>query len=309
MRWKTGVHTMSKATKTVDFFIVGAPKCATTALVHGLRQNPTVLFSSRKEPHYFSTDLVYPQPKPESDQAYIETYFPADKRAGDIWGDGSVWHLFSEVALEKIKAFNPQARIVVMLRDPAKAAFSLHQMRVFQGHETVKEFRKAWNLSQARYDREGFSGMTKTIRNDPRNMAYRHAFTFHPQLTRLFETFPKEQIMILKQEELVADGAKALKNVGTFIGAPAFEYRTPQKENSTFYLNNKLLLNVMRSSLTKRVAEQVKKHLGIRSFKVGKPSLQITPEDVAMVHRDLADDMAAVKRDFGITLVKKIVKT
>ena len=40
-----------------NFFIIGAPKCGTTALSEYLRSHPSVLISEPKEPHYFSTDI------------------------------------------------------------------------------------------------------------------------------------------------------------------------------------------------------------------------------------------------------------
>lgn len=40
------------------FFIIGAPKCGTTALSEYLREHPNVFVSIPKEPHYFAEDFV-----------------------------------------------------------------------------------------------------------------------------------------------------------------------------------------------------------------------------------------------------------
>ncbi|MGH6917730.1 MAG: sulfotransferase, partial [Geminicoccaceae bacterium] len=49
-------HTM----RIPDFFIVGAPKCGTTALYNYLRDHPRIFLPERKEVHFFCDDLNFP---------------------------------------------------------------------------------------------------------------------------------------------------------------------------------------------------------------------------------------------------------
>lgn len=287
----------------VDFFIAGAPKCGTTAMVDGLRQNPHILFSSSKEPHYFSTDLLYNRVKPQSDAEYLQTYFPAQKQPGSFWGDASVWHLFSDVALGAIRAFNPDARIIVMLRDPARAAFAMHQMRRFQSHDKVRSFTEAWTQSQERFDRLGFDGFTDTVRSDPRLGAYRHAFAFHSQLVRLYQTFPAEQILIVQQEIFARDSINTLRQVSDFIGAAPFDFTEAKRSNANLYLKDSIFIDMLHNATVRKSTAFIKKVFGFKSFGVGRPTVRATPAELALVHRDLAEDIAAVRRDFGIDLL------
>ena len=54
-----------------DLFIVGAPKCGTTALYAYLRRHPEIFMSPLKEPHFFGSDLVFADRPPLSEQEYL----------------------------------------------------------------------------------------------------------------------------------------------------------------------------------------------------------------------------------------------
>ncbi|WP_319518090.1 sulfotransferase [uncultured Martelella sp.] len=289
--------------KTVDYFIFGAPKCGTTAIASTISLNPSVVLSSRKEPHHFSTDFLYLRPSLPSNEDYLSTYFPQEKALGDVWGDASVWHLFSTVAAAKVRAFNPNARIIVILRDPAKAAYSLHQMRRAQQHEPVRNFVEAWKMSQVRFDREGFDGFTDQVGLDPRLMAYRHAYTLHPQLTRLYETFPADQILVLRHKDLLQDGPATLKMVNEFIGGEKFDFPSPQKINSNLYMRDSFLVDLLQTKFVRNTVRDFKALFKIKSLGIGKPTVKMTAADMEIVRRDLASDVQAVKRDFGISLL------
>ena len=118
-----------------NFFIVGAPKCGTTALYAYLAQHPDVFMSDPKEPHYFGSDLDFRYRRRPSDQQY-RSYFAG---AGDRRriGEGSVWYLYSECAADEIGQAVPDARIIVMLRDPVEMIPSLHSQFVYNGHEDL----------------------------------------------------------------------------------------------------------------------------------------------------------------------------
>src|SRR5258706_10449866 len=104
-----------------DFFIVGAPKCGTTAMNDYLGQHPDI-YMAPKELHYFGADLKIKDKISES--AYLQ-YF---KNAGNkkILGEASVWYLFSGTAAKEIKNFSPDAKILIMLRNPVEVVYSLH---------------------------------------------------------------------------------------------------------------------------------------------------------------------------------------
>ena len=106
-----------------DVFIVGAPKCGTTAMAEYLESHPEI-YMAKKEMNVFGADLRFGAQFYRRDlQAYLEEF---DTRNGEERaGEASVWYLFSRHAAAEIKAFNPDARIIIMLREPAEMLYSL----------------------------------------------------------------------------------------------------------------------------------------------------------------------------------------
>ncbi|WP_319518091.1 sulfotransferase domain-containing protein [uncultured Martelella sp.] len=281
----------------VDFFIIGAPKCGTTALAKNLDNNPSIVISNPKEPHYFTTDFI-DYKKAKDLEEYHSSCFPAEKHSDVIWGDASIWTMYSEEGLNNIKKYNPDARIVIMLRNPAKAAFSLHQQMIFQKKEPVRSFRDAWLRSDERFKRN-----IDTNNNiDSKLISYKHAFSFRSQLKRVYEIFPSEQIFIGTQEDYIRDGVLYINRVEAFLGARIFKHAMNAKTNETFYMNNKFVMDLLRHPVTVKVAVGAKRVLGIKSWGLGRPAARITADDIKLVYTDLADDIAAVEADFGIKL-------
>jgi hypothetical protein len=129
--------------KRPDFFIVGAPKCGTTALNDYLAEHPDI-FVARKEMHFFGADLNF------GPHFQLYRHYPKDYRAAfAAWngqsraGEASVWYLFSEKAAAEIIAYNPDARIIIMLREPTSLLHSLYSQFVADGNEHLPTFKEA----------------------------------------------------------------------------------------------------------------------------------------------------------------------
>src|SRR5262245_24233585 len=124
-----------------NLFVVGAMKCGTTTLYQRLSATPGVQMSPEKEPNFFCTDLqecVDSSLAPEinkkmtaswvKDQDTYDRLFQSAISARWV-GEASHTYLYSRVAAERIFAFNSQARIVILLRNPIDRAYSEYLMR------------------------------------------------------------------------------------------------------------------------------------------------------------------------------------
>ena len=165
-----------------NFFIVGAPQCGTTALHAYLAQHPDVFMSDPKEPHYFGSDLDFRyrrRPNEEQDRSYFTN-------AGDRSriGEASVWYLYSECAADEIWEAVPDARIIVMLRDPVEMIPSLHSQFVYNGHEDLP----LSEALEAEEDRAAGRRIPPEA-NFPRGLLYRRVATYAPQLARYLDRF------------------------------------------------------------------------------------------------------------------------
>jgi hypothetical protein len=197
-----------------DFFIVGAPKCGTTALFRYLVAHPRVFIPELKEPNYFCTDVQWHghvATLPE----YEALFSSAPPHA--LTGEASVMYLYSKVAIGKVMAHNANAKIIVMLRNPIEAARSMHAFQWYYEQEDVGDFEQAWRLQQLRL--EG--------RHLPPGWPYPHLkqygalYCYAPQLRRLLAQVPPTQCLLLLFEEFFADPSREFARVLAFLGLPA----------------------------------------------------------------------------------------
>ena len=116
----------------VNLFIVGAAKCGTTFLAEYLDKHSKVQMPNIKEPNYFShkalaqRELYYAT----NDINNIEEYHGLYTQSEGLlyYGDASVSYMpYPEVA-ENIYSYNPQAKIIILLRDPSERAYSHYKM-------------------------------------------------------------------------------------------------------------------------------------------------------------------------------------
>ncbi|MDJ0897392.1 MAG: sulfotransferase [Xenococcus sp. MO_188.B8] len=197
-----------------NFFIVGAPKCGTTALSDYLRDHPNIYFSEPKEPHYFAQDFEkYRLTK--TLEEYLSLFDESTSNHTAI-GEGSVLYLFSSVALKKIYEFDSQAKIIVMLRNPVDLVHSFHSQQLFSADEDEQSFEKAWRLQDIR--QQG-----KHIPRKNRHtifLNYTAIGRLGEQVERLLAIFPPEQIKIIWFEDFVKSTKKVYIDVLNFLGVP-----------------------------------------------------------------------------------------
>ena len=106
--------------KNPNLFIVGAPKCGTTFLYHYLKKHPDIYFPDFKEPHFFGGDLNRRNGAYNLSLNEYKNLFKTDKK---VVGEASTLYLFSKKSAEEIYNFNPQCKIIIMLRDLAEAIY------------------------------------------------------------------------------------------------------------------------------------------------------------------------------------------
>lgn len=207
-----------------DFFIAGAPKCATSSLHALLTRHPGIFMCSPKEPHYFSSDL--PGLAEVSDAAGYDALFEA-AGAHACLGEASAFYLMSEDAPKRIHAANPEARIILSLRNPADAARSwYHQLRDgFREDQT--SFEAAWALQEARAE----GAQLPSYCPEPRQLQYREIYSYADQVARYLDVFGKDRVLILRFEEIAKTPDIVVARVIEFLGLEPFStpVALPQK--------------------------------------------------------------------------------
>jgi hypothetical protein len=194
-----------------DFFIVGAFKAGTTALYEYLRAHPQIFMSVPKEPMYFGQDLT-----PRYTRMTEEEYLALFRGAADVQraGEASPWYLYSTSAASEIKQFNPEARIIVMLRNPVDVMYSQHSQLVFNQREDITDFGQALAAEEDRL--AGRRIPADAIR--PEALYYRRSVRFPEQVRRYLDAFGRERVHFIVFDDLVSDPRAAYRAALDFLG-------------------------------------------------------------------------------------------
>lgn len=210
---------MSALTASSDlrpsFFLVGAPRCGTTALSEYLRQHPRIAFSDPKEPFFFCDDFAGLRTI-ERLEDYL-TLFRGVRSDTLATGEGSTLYLASNVALERIAGFAPDARVIALVRDPVALARSFHAHLCYNQMEDVDDFETAWHLQEKRARGDTVPRLVR----EPKMLQYREIARLGTQLERLHHTFAADRILTLFHEDLLRQPRQTYERVLAFLGVPS----------------------------------------------------------------------------------------
>jgi hypothetical protein len=199
-----------------DFFIVGHPKCGTTALYEMLNKHPQI-FMPMKEPRFFSPELrsrsrwIAPSRAPTNVAAYASLF--AGAKPEQRVGEATPMYLRSQGAASRIAQLQPQARIIAILREPASFLRSFHLQCAYNHIETEKDFRKAIGLEEAR--RRGRK--IPRLSQSPQTLLYSDHVRYMEQLRRYHAVFPPEQVLVLIYEDFRRDNEATVRQVLRFL--------------------------------------------------------------------------------------------
>lgn len=222
------------ASRLPNFFIVGAPKAGTTSLYHYLDQHPEVYMSPIKEPNYFSPEIridnidanwqEWAQREDKSLQQYLRGSME-EKRFGGIVsnfsdyqklfrnvtsekavGEASVCYLWSETAARNIALTTPDAKIIMVLRNPVDRAFSQYKQAVVEGL-TGKSFHELLRTSLT-HKSEKFALLNPFLEFG----------LYHEQVKRYTELFPPANLRIYLYEDYKRAPRETLTHLFDFLG-------------------------------------------------------------------------------------------
>lgn len=209
-----------------SFVIVGTQKGGTTILYSLLVEHPQILASARKEVQYFSLNF-------EKGAKWYGAQFPSKgavqqlaSRLGKpvITGEASPYYMFHPHATRRLAETLPNAKIIMILRDPVKRAVSHYHHNRARNAEPLP-FADAIEQEASRIGPE-LDRMLKDehYQSDAyRNFSYFARGNYAPQLKRVFDHFSRDQVLVLKSEELKSDTIKVYNQVCGFLGVDPFK--------------------------------------------------------------------------------------
>lgn len=211
-----------KVEHLVELFIVGQPKSGTTAIASQLAQNPDICVSSIKEPNYFATDLIRESDEfhgkktadfvvrtPEQYQKLFDY-----KQTARVYGEASTAYLYSKEAANNIHAYNPDAKIIIFLREPVSLMHSLHMQYVNEANEDEVDFEKALQKEGLRKEGKYIPSLVRC----PSYLHYSERVKYTDQTERYFKLFPTDNILIFTQDEYQRDNEAVYRKIVKHLG-------------------------------------------------------------------------------------------
>jgi hypothetical protein len=235
---------MQSKSQLPDFLVLGAAKSGTTSLYKYLGSHPEIYMSPIKEPRYFAfpnTRPVLIGPKgvhPKDDPVIIwktEDYrrLFAGRTTEAVAGEISPPYLYCDCSPVAIKKMIPHARLIAILREPSARAFSQYCNNRRNGREPLRNFAAAI----AAEDKRIAAGWMYIYH-------YRARGFYVRQLKRYLELFPREQMLVLLYDDMVADCNGLLAKICSFLGVDAnYRFDTTTRHNVNDGMPRSLFLN------------------------------------------------------------------
>jgi GrpB-like predicted nucleotidyltransferase (UPF0157 family) len=271
-----------------NFFIVGAPRCGTASMYAYLKQHPEIYCSIDKEPHFFGSDLSVMPGTIRETELYLELFAGAGDRPRA--GEASVWYLSSERAPFEIRAFSPDAKILILLREPAQMAHSLYSLYVRTGNEELPTFEEALAAEPERRRRHRIPAGAYF----PEGLLYAEAARYSAKVQRYFEVFGRENVHCILFDDFVRDTAAAYRKALEHLGVdPGFAAELdPRKAGERVRMLSIRQLRQASPEIRRRMQfQEMKQH------SVSPPAL--TPETAARLRQALAEDVARLGNLLG----------
>jgi Sulfotransferase domain len=197
-----------------DFLVLGAQKAGTTALYEYLRRHPQMTGPSWKEVSFFDRHWA-------RGESWYRGNFPNLARTrGKLVGEASPSYVFHPLAPQRVQEVVPEARLIVLVRNPVDRALSQYNHEVALGREPLP-FEEALEAEEER-----LGGEQERMAADPRYFSrewwshtYKARGRYADQLERWLPVFPREQLLVLPTDDLGSDPAQAHAQVLEFLGA------------------------------------------------------------------------------------------
>lgn len=220
-----------------DFLIIGAGKSGTTSLYMYLRQHPEIFLPRVKEPNFYGYENKTPRDFGEAlgevrhftesitnFDAYINLFRNA--LPGQLKGEMSNTYMYHDQAPERIQHYNPDMKLIAILRQPAERLYSRYLHLARENRLPTRHFSDCRNKSSIWWKR-----------NDLINEGF-----YYRNLKPYFERFPAENIRVFFYEDLNKDASAMLLEIFQFLNVRTdFQPNLDGRFNQSGFVKNQLL--------------------------------------------------------------------
>jgi hypothetical protein len=216
-----------------DFVVIGAMRCGTSRFYSLLTQHPNVEHAAIKEVHYFDRSARFGRGVEWYRQCFL--FSKGEDGRASITGEATPNYLYHPMVPERMIQVIPQARLIVLLRNPVDRAYSHYYQAMRRGLET-RSFEEAIEVEQALL--AGNGNESSAYRPRPRDGHDSNLLAkglYADQLLRWSKYFDKQQMLVLKSEDFFERTPDIMVLVQEFLGLPYRELDLPTSKPSKRY--------------------------------------------------------------------------
>lgn len=283
-----------------NFFIIGAPKCGTSAMHEYLAKHPQVFMTDVKEPHHFSTDM----PGRNGYFCPIE-YRELFKNATSkhlVRGESSVYYLYSRVALSRIVTQYPDAKFVAMLRNPIELTQSLHGQLQTSLTEDEPDFRTAWNLQEARARGEHLPSTCI----EPSYLQYREIGLLGQQMRRALDVIDSSNLLTIMFDDFCRHPERSYAQVLNHLGLKHDGQSQFPRVNVRTALRYRWLRNVLDQRRLPAWMRRCGRRMGLHKLHASLTSWNEVPQPRPQLQPEFKRELASVFLD-DVKLLSRLV--
>ena len=192
-------------TKKVDFLIAGTQKGGTTALHYYLSKHPSIIFARTKEVHFFDFEPIFFSCL--KDFAVYRAFFPI-RTEDKLLGEATPIYMWWKNSIESICTYNRHMKIIVILRNPIDRAYSHWNMETDRGNENMSFKNSLLKEIEMNKDKKHFQD---------RVVSYISRGMYYKQIVNLYKIFNKNNILLLKNEDLRKNPNLVLNEIFKFL--------------------------------------------------------------------------------------------
>ena len=216
-----------------DFVVIGAQKCGTTTFYNLLTSHERVEPAALKELHYFDDHFD------EGIEWYRRCFPSPHWKEGrkTITGEATLAYIFCSDVPERMAKYIPNAKLIVLLRNPVDRAYSHYHSMVRLNAENL-DFEAAIRRDLERMERGGYEESRDDHHRGAlhlKDFSYLSRGIYADQLSRWLKFFDRERIFVAKSEDFYRDVSGTLKNATEFLGLPDWEVPVRKPSNTGQY--------------------------------------------------------------------------
>ena len=300
-----------KIIPNINLFIVGAAKSGTTSLYNYLIQHPDIFLPRIKEPNFYSDaesdnpkDYTIPKKGETCHKRMIndkDVYYSLFEGAEDykILADASPSYLWDKNAAKRIYADYPNAKIVILLRNPVQRAYSHYLMDLKYGHQFEKNFKQA---------------ILNDEKTTPKLWGKAHMYLeiglYLNQIKKYLDVFGEKKVKVIIYEDFVKDIGHCLKEICVFLnidsslvenidyGEVHNSFTVPSGKLSEIAIKYKRKAKSLKNVLPKFLKDYLNKNVLYKEAE--KPKLKL--EDKLFLYDYFKEDIEGIEQLLKIDL-------